>query len=147
MWPIRLIGLAITSTPPWNHFANAKDLLSISQICWCLRRKRYYFYVDLFLSTSSSSRKSTVYFNSCTLLSYVKAVTCGSDELSQLLYAQGRLSAHLYTQVHTTSNRLMFFSQVEETFSPKCASNVGQLLHRVRGRLYHIPVVRQGGGR
>ena len=27
------------------------------------------------------------------------------------------------------------FPQVEETFSPKCASNVGQLLHRVRVRV------------
>ena len=49
------------------------------------------------------------------------------------------------------------FPQVEETFSPKCASNVGQLLHHVRGRRAltdssyigcacaadHIPTVRQ----
>ena len=61
------------------------------------------------MSTISSSRKSTVSFNSCTLLSYVKSVTCGSEELSQVLYAQGRLCAHLYAQVNTTSNSLMFF--------------------------------------
>ena len=61
------------------------------------------------MSTRSSSRKSTVCFNSCTLLSYVKSVTCGSEELSQVLYAQGRLCAHLYAQVNRTSNSLMFF--------------------------------------